>query len=373
MSQLLEVNRIVCHIQHEPNSPAVVNQLDFVVKDGEIGCLLGSSGCGKTTALRAIAGFQPISSGSITLNGKLLSSNKVHLAPEKRRVGMVFQDYALFPHINVRDNITFGLHKMKASAKDKICQELLQLVKLENFAQRFPHELSGGQQQRVALARALAPAPDLLLLDEPLSSLDTELRRSLAIEVRNILKERGISAIMVTHDQEEAFAFADKIGVVNNGCLEQWDIPYNLYHEPQTRFVANFVGQGVFLPGFIRDPNAIETELGILQSHKHYSWLSNTEVEVLLRPDDIVLDSDSPYQAKIVDKVFTGTATLYTLQLSSGAKIEAAFHSHHNFDLGYEVGIKVQADHLIAFSGSSLYQPKIFTNPKSSPATVTKL
>lgn len=350
MSKLLEVKRIICKVHSEANMPPVVNELDFVLQAGEIGCLLGPSGCGKTTALRAIAGFQSLSSGSISLNGKLLCDAKTHMAPEKRRVGMVFQDYALFPHLNVCDNITFGLHKMKAAAKEDICQELLNLVKLSNLGHRYPHELSGGQQQRVALARALAPAPELLLLDEPLSSLDTELRRGLALEVRAILKKRGISAIMVTHDQEEAFAFADKIGVVFDGKLEQWDIPYNLYHEPQTRFVANFVGQGVFLPGFIRDPNAIETELGVLQSHKHYSWPGNTEVEVLLRPDDIVIDPQSPYQAVIVDKIFAGTATLYTLRLKSGIKIEAAFPSHHNFDLGKELNIKVQADHLIAFS-----------------------
>lgn len=356
---VLEVNKIVCQFTKNDDEIPAVNGLQFKLKKGEIGCLLGASGCGKTTALRAIAGFQTLSGGSIVLNGRTLSDRKQHVAPERRNIGMVFQDYALFPHLNVRDNITFGLFKLKPATQEKICTDLLKLVKLSGYEQRFPHELSGGQQQRVALARALAPSPELLLLDEPLSSLDTELRRTLALELRSILKQRNISTIMVTHDQEEAFAFADRVGVVNQGRLEQWDMPYNLYHEPQTRFVADFIGQGVFLPGFIREPNAIETELGLLQSHKHYSWLSNTEVEVLLRPDDIVLDDDSPYRAEVNDKIFAGTSTLYTLKLPSGAYVEAALASHYNFNIGTQLGIKVQADHLIAFSACSDYQPKI--------------
>jgi iron(III) transport system ATP-binding protein len=294
MSHWLQVKNIVCRYEPSANIPPVVEDLSFILEVGEIGCLLGSSGCGKTTVLRAIAGFQPINSGSIELTGKLLSSATHHLAPEKRQVGMVFQDYALFPHLSVCQNITFGLHKMSSQARERVCDELLELVKLNGLGHRYPHELSGGQQQRVALARALAPSPALLLLDEPLSSLDAELRRGLAMEVRDILKKRGTSAIMVTHDQEEAFAFADKIGVLHKGKLEQWDVPFNLYHEPKTRYVANFIGQGVFLPGFVRDANTIETELGLLQGHKHYPWLSNTAVEILLRPDDIVESPESP-------------------------------------------------------------------------------
>jgi iron(III) transport system ATP-binding protein len=349
MSHWLQVKNIVCRYEPSPAAP-VVDNLSFELEVGEIGCLLGSSGCGKTTVLRSIAGFQTIESGSIELGGRILSGAKCHLAPEKRQVGMVFQDYALFPHLTVCDNITFGLHKMPAKARELVCEELLELVKLKGFGHRYPHELSGGQQQRVALARALAPSPALLLLDEPLSSLDAELRRGLALEVRDILKRRGISAIMVTHDQEEAFAFADKIGVLHKGKLEQWDLPFNLYHEPKTRYVANFIGQGVFLPGFMRDANTIETELGLLQSHKHYPWLSNTAVEILLRPDDIVESPDSPYQAKIIRKLFAGTSTLYTLALPTGSHIEAALPSHHNFEIDHQIGIRVEADHLIAFA-----------------------
>jgi iron(III) transport system ATP-binding protein len=350
MSSLLQVNDILCQYGSASDITHIVSKLTFHLNTGEIGCLLGSSGCVKTTVLRAIAGFHPISSGNIQLNGVTLSSNTYHLAPEKRNIGMVFQDYALFPHLNVRDNVAFGLHKLPTSAREKICNDLLALVKLSDLGHRFPHELSGGQQQRVALARALAPAPQLLLLDEPLSSLDTELRRSLALELREILKSRGMSAIMVTHDQEEAFAFADKIGVLNKGKLEQWDLPFNLYHEPQTRFVANFIGQGVFLPGFVRDFDTIETELGLLKSDKPITWVPNTAVEVLLRPDDIIARPDSPYSAKIIRKVFAGTSSLYTLQLPTGSILEAALPSHLNFDLSEHIGIHVEADHLIAFA-----------------------
>lgn len=357
MTHLLQVQNIICRYDTNEDIPPVVDNLSFVLEQGEIGCLLGSSGCGKTTVLRSIAGFHPISAGSITLCGKLLSSDTHHLAPEKRKIGMVFQDYALFPHLTVAQNITFGLHKLSAKAKELVCEELLELVKLVGFANRYPHELSGGQQQRVALARALAPSPDLLLLDEPLSSLDTELRRGLAMEVREILKKRGIGAIIVTHDQEEAFAFADKIGVLHKGKLEQWDVPFNLYHQPQSRYVADFIGQGVFLPGFLRSSRTVETELGTLQSHKDYPWVPNTAVEVLLRPDDVVENPASPYQATIHRKLFVGTSTLYTLQLPTGSYIEAALPSHHNFEIGQTINISVEADHLIVFTRESNSAP----------------
>lgn len=350
MPNVLTIDNISCRYEPKNELPPVIEQLSFSLKDGEIGCLLGSSGCGKTTVLRCIAGFQSIDDGHIKLDNRTLSHSSFHMAPEKRQVGMVFQDYALFPHLTVCENVTFGLRNMSADAKESICDELLQLVKLTDLGHRYPHKLSGGQQQRVALARALAPAPKLLLFDEPFSSLDTELRRSLALEVRGILKSRGTSAIMVTHDQEEAFAFADKVGVLNNGRLEQWDVPFNLYHEPNTRYVANFIGQGVFLPGFMGTESTIGTELGLLKSHKPYPLPKNSAVEVLIRPDDIIEDSESRYRARITQKLFAGTSTLYTLVLPTGSSIEAALPSHHNFDVGQEIGVSVAADHIIVFS-----------------------
>ncbi len=349
----LAVSDLVCRYhESSPKNPAdenIVDQLSFNLNKNEIGCLLGSSGCGKTTLLRAIAGFQPAISGSIYLDGVLLSGGKTHAPPEERKIGMVFQDYALFPHLNVIENIIFGLGKLDKYSRQQKSEELVALVKLEGFEKRLPHELSGGQQQRVALARALAPAPKLLLLDEPFSSLDTDLRRSLALEVRSILKAKNISAIMVTHDQEEAFAFADKIGVIHRGKLEHWDVPFNLYHQPQSRFVANFIGQGVFIPGFLRASNSIETELGVLQSKHDFSWKNNSAVEVLIRPDDIVEDKNSQFHGEVINKIFAGTSTLYTLQLETGSKIEAALASHDDFDIGEKINFKVEADHIIAF------------------------
>jgi len=328
----------------------VVNGFSLTLNAGEIGCLLGASGCGKTTVLRSIAGFHSPTEGSITLDGRPLVAPGIHLAPEKREVGMVFQDYALFPHLSVIDNIAFGIQALPRDKRAQICAELLQLVKLDGLEERYIHELSGGQQQRVALARALAPSPKLLLLDEPLSNLDTELRRALALELRDILKARNISALMVTHDQQEAFAFADKLGVVHQGNIEQWDTPYNIYHKPETRYVARFIGQGVLLPGIARSRDSIECELGLLKNHEPHSWTESTSLDVLIRPDDIVEDPHSAIRGTIVSKLFAGTSTVYTLKLATGARVASALPSHDNFEIGSEIGIRVAADHLIAFA-----------------------
>ena len=200
--------------------------------EGEIGCLLGSSGCGKSTVLRAICGFEPVKSGEILLRDKVVSSTSINLPPSQRRIGMVFQDFALFPHLNVLENVTFGLQSLPNQERSALAMDWLKRVALADKANAYPHELSGGQQQRVALARAMAPGPDLILLDEPFSSLDIELRERLAGEMRDILKANNITALLVTHDQFEAFAIADKIGVMAEGKVLQWDMPYELYHQP---------------------------------------------------------------------------------------------------------------------------------------------
>jgi len=285
MSQplLLTLHNLACGYQGQ----RVVQKLNLHLNAGDIGCLLGSSGCGKTTTLRAIAGFEPVHEGEITLAGEVISRAGFTLAPEKRRIGMVFQDYALFPHLTVADNIAFGIRNHPR--EKQVVQEMLELVNLGALGTRHPHELSGGQQQRVALARALAPEPQLLLLDEPFSNLDGELRRRLSHEVRDILKARGTSAILVTHDQEEAFAVSDHVGVFKDGRLEQWDTPYNLYHEPATPYVASFVGQGYFIRGQLIDAESVQTELGVLRGNRAYPGAKGTPMEVLLRPDDIIM------------------------------------------------------------------------------------
>ena len=219
----------------------VVDDLSLALERGGIGSLLGASGCGKTTVLRAIAGFEPVRAGSIRLDGAVLSSPEVQVLPEQRRIGMMFQDYALFPHLSVAANVAFGLRRLDKAARARRVAEMLELVGLRDAADDYPHELSGGMQQRVALARALAPAPDVLLLDEPFSNLDVDTRERLAFEVRDILKSTGHTAILVTHNQAEAFAIADHIGVMAGGRIAQWDTPYNLHHHPADDFVRDFI------------------------------------------------------------------------------------------------------------------------------------
>ena len=347
------------NIRHAYGEQVVVHDLSFVLEKGSIGCLLGLSGCGKTTALRCIAGFESISSGEILLNGICVSSADFCVPPEKRRVGMVFQDYALFPHLNVAANVGFGLHRLSRLDRDRRVEELLHVIHLTDAGHKYPHELSGGQQQRVALARALAPRPELLLLDEPFSNLDVSLREQLSMEVREILKNQGITSILVTHDQTEAFAMADVIGVMHEGEIQQWDTAFNLYHCPANRFVADFIGQGVFLPGKVINSQQVEIELGVLngriprQCHKGCDQCDqDCMVEVLLRPDDIVHDDASPLLATIIHKAFRGAEILYTLCLASGAKVLALVPSHHNHLIGEKIGIRLEADHVVAFAPS---------------------
>ena len=345
MEALLQLNGIFCNY----NDTQVVKDLSFHINEGDIACLLGPSGCGKTTTLRAIAGFENVTQGSIELNGHLVSSNQSLVPPEKRDLGMVFQDYALFPHLTIADNVGFGLRNQKKAEKRQKVMELLNVVHLQDLADNYPHELSGGQQHRVALARALAPEPTLILLDEPFSNLDADLRRRLSLDVREILKTLGISAILVTHDQQEAFAMCDQVAVLRDGRIQQWDVPYNLYHEPANRFVASFVGQGGFIPGTALGPDTIESELGVIHGNRAYRWEPGTLVDVLIRPDDIVHDPDSDLQPKVVEKTFAGTSTLYRFRCSEDTEFEALFRSHLDFNLGEHVPVRVEADHLIAF------------------------
>lgn len=345
---LLQLN----NVRQAYGEQVVIHDLSLVLQKGNIGCLLGPSGCGKTTALRCIAGFEPVSAGEILLNGVCVSSADFFVPPEQRRIGMVFQDYALFPHLDVATNIGFGLHRLSRAERERRVDELLQVVQLTSVSKKYPHELSGGQQQRVALARALAPKPELLLLDEPFSNLDVSLRERLSMEVREILKDQGITAILVTHDQAEAFAIADEIGVMHQGEIQQWDTAFNLYHRPVNRFVANFVGQGVFLPGRVINAQQVEIELGILTGEIPQHCDSGCKVDVLLRPDDIVHDDASPLQATVIYKAFRGAEILYTLRLDGGAKVLALVPSHHNHVIGEKIGIKLEADHIVAFHQS---------------------
>jgi len=345
MYTLLNIDNIECQYR----GVNVVRNLSFDVTRGSIVGLLGPSGCGKTTVLRAIAGFEPVIQGKIRLREKTVSSPGYTLAPEKRKLGMVFQDYALFPHLNITDNICFGLRKTSAQQKQQTAEQLLELVGMAGMGKRYPHELSGGQQQRIALARALAPEPEIILMDEPFSNLDIELRERLSAEVRDILKQRGITGIIVTHDQHEAFAIADTIGVMEHGRILQWDTPYNLYHEPCDRFVADFIGQGSFLRATVLSPTSLETELGILNSEHTLLWPKGSQVDVLMRPDDIVPDPNGAIPAVVSHKAFKGAEILYTLQLPTGGMLLSLFPSHHNHEIGEKVWVDIKADHVVAF------------------------
>jgi iron(III) transport system ATP-binding protein len=339
----------------------VVDALTLTLEPGAIGCVVGSSGCGKTTLLRAIAGFLPISSGSIAIGGRTMArateaARPLSLPPEERGVGLVFQDYALFPHLRVEDNLAFGLRGDAPEARRARVAELLDLVGLTAMARKYPHELSGGQQQRVALARALAPQPALLLMDEPFSNLDVEMRARLGAEVRQILKESHTTAILVTHDQQEAFAIADRVGVMHAGRLEQWDRPYELYHRPATRYVADFIGQGVFLPAEVLDRSRVKMELGELTGSVPVACELGCQtcgkgchVDVLLRPDDVVHDDASPTTAEVLRKTFRGGDFIYTLRLVSGREVLALVPSHHDHGIGERIGIRLDADHVVTF------------------------
>ncbi|MFK5894390.1 MAG: ABC transporter ATP-binding protein [Pseudomonadota bacterium] len=332
------------------SSQAILSDLSMQLAVGEIGCLLGSSGCGKTTLLRCIAGFEKPQSGSILLNDRQLVAKHLFVPPEKRGIGMVFQDFALFPHLNVQDNIAFGLSQLSRVDKYQRVSEMLDLVNLIDINQRYPHQLSGGQQQRVALARALATKPELLLMDEPFSSLDVELREQLAMDVRDILKQQHISAIMVTHDQQEAFTVADKIGLMYQGKIVQWSTPYELYHQPVNDYVAGFIGKGTILPGVVQDATHISTVLGLLSGQFEMPMECETcgcVVKLLIRPDDIIHDDSSNLQLEIIDKVFKGDEFIYTLKIDQQHQLLCHASSHHNHEMHSFLGIKMDVKHII--------------------------
>lgn len=342
----------------------VVDGLSLTLQQGEIGCFLGYSGCGKTTALRAIAGLEQSRGGSIYLSNQRLTDKRARksfaVAPAKRGMGMVFQDYALFGHLSVAKNIAFGLNKWSTADKKARVAEMLNLVDLTEHADKRPNELSGGQQQRVALARALAPKPKLLLLDEPFSNLDVVLRESLAMSVRDILKRTNTTAILVTHDQNEAFAIADKVGVMHQGKLVQWATPSELYHEPVSPFVAEFVGEGAMIDGIIKEGH-VETALGDIYrrmevydeagypQYCEYDYPNGTPIKVLVRPDDIIHDDDSTQTALVVGRVFRGANYLYRLQLDDGQTVLSLVASHHNHEIGSHIGILPILEHVVVF------------------------
>ena len=358
----LELDRVSVHYPGSDSARPAVNSVSLALQPGQIGVLIGPSGCGKTSLLRAVAGLERPTGGRIAIDASALSdaAQGLHLPPEARRIGMVFQDYALFPHLDVAHNVSFGIRHLPHRQRRARVRDVLELVGLGHAAHSAPHQLSGGQQQRIALARALAPQPRLLLLDEPFSSLDVDLRERLAQEVRAILKQTGTTALFVTHDQLEAFAIGDTIGVMNQGALEQWDEAYTLYHRPATRFVADFIGHGVFTPAQIMAPasgesgnSVVRTALGDLTDVDECPLpeaYPGGLCDVLLRADDIVHDDAAPVKAKIERKAFRGSEFLYTLRLASGEQVMAHVPSHHDHQVGEWIGIRAEVDHVVTFA-----------------------
>ena len=343
--ELLEVKNISCRYKRE----VAVANVSIKVEKGKQVCLLGPSGCGKTTILRAIAGFHYPSSGSISIGGQEVFGANANIRPENRRVGMVFQDNALFPNMTVLENVQSGLRRMHLNNRRKNAMELLERMDIEDHALRYPHELSSGQQQRVALARALAPKPLLLLMDEPFSNLDLELRERMGQDISDILKINNITCVMVTHDQHDAFALGDEVGLMSAGSIMQWDSPYNLYHQPASRFVADFIGNGVFVPGRIASNRIVKTELGSLTRSQEFQLSTGTEVDVLLRPDDVVQGSDKDIEAVVLRRAFKGAEILYTLSVSQNLVLLALFPSHTNFSVGEKVRVRLEVNHVVAF------------------------
>ena len=332
----------------------VLNNVNLMLKHGELLGLLGPSGCGKTTLLRVIAGFEAVSEGTVEIAGKVVCTNCDFVAAEKRNTGMVFQDYALFPHLTVEENIAFGLknrnrkhsrgiffsNKQFDRQIEQRVEEVLELVGLIALKKRYPHQLSGGQQQRISLARALAPQPALILLDEPLSNLDVQVRHRLRAEIRAILKAAGTSAIFVTHDREEALAIADKIAVMREGKIEQVGTPEEIYLHPQSRFVGEFVSQANFLPARKKDRVWV-TELGEVRVGDRSIEMSADEGDLMLRQEDIILTRDVTSQTVVIERQFLGREYHYCVETSSGKRIHARTDLSHAIAVGTKVRLSL--------------------------------
>jgi iron(III) transport system ATP-binding protein len=316
------------------DTPAI-EDLSLMVYRGEILSLLGPSGCGKTTSLRVIAGFENPDAGVVIIDNKVVAGPGRWVAPEKRGLGVVFQEYALFPHCTVEQNVGFGLHRMPRRERASRIAEILELVGLGEMARRYPHELSGGQQQRVALARALAPMPVVVLLDEPFSNLDAELRVQMRSEVKRILREANSTAVFVTHDQEEALSMGDRVAIMCGGAIEQVDTPERVFHTPASRFVADFLGLADFIGG-VTTGRGLQTEIGFIEQAT--PGAAGQNIEVMIRPHDVQLRPDNRGSGEVVRREFYGAENLYAVRLPSGQIV----HSTQSHTVALPLGAKVE-------------------------------
>jgi len=350
MNKKLIISDLSLVLENNKDKSKVLTDVNFDLDESEIGCILGPSGCGKTSLLRAIAGFENINSGSILKDGVCISNSLENTSVQNRKMGMVFQDYALFPNMDVKTNIAFGLKDATKKEKEDRVNHLLELVSLEQYKDKYPHELSGGEQQRVALIRALAPSPDVLLLDEPFSNIDADIKEELVTDVRDLLKELSITSIIVTHDQYEAFNIADKVAIMNNGKVEQVGNAYDIYHKPINKFVADFIGLGVFIPITRNQNGELETPLGLIEKNKlPQTNFDSKDLEMLLRPDDIIHNDESDTMAVVVEKQFRGAEFLYKLLYNDQYPLLCFAPSHHNHKIGESIGIQLEMEHYVIF------------------------
>ena len=339
---------------HKDYGPeTVVSGLNLTVREGELLTLLGPSGCGKTTTLRMIAGLEEPTEGTVTVGDEIVAGDGTTVPPEERDVGMVFQEFALFPHLTVAENVAFGLDSPGSKAADARVAALLDLVGLAEYGDRSPGDLSGGQRQRVALARSLAPEPDVLLLDEPFSNLDVRLRVEMREEVRRILKEAGVTAVSVTHDQEEALSISDRVAVMHDGCIEQVGDTGEVFEHPESRFVASFLGQASFLGTRIGE-SSIDTVIGSyardLLKGVTDEYVGAT-VDVLVRPDDLRATPTAEPNAdgRIVRRQYTGPSFVYHVELSNGNVVRCLHNHAEDFAVGEPVSLALIADHTLAW------------------------
>ena len=333
-------------------SESVVQDISLEVKRGELLTFLGPSGCGKTTTLRMIAGLEQPSEGVITLAGETVADEDCFVPPERRDAGIVFQNFALFPHLSVRENIAFGLDDDDASVAARV-DELLELVNMPEHGEKKPDQLSGGQKQRVALARSLAPEPEVLLLDEPFSNLDVRLRVEMREEVRRILKKAGVTAISVTHDQEEALSISDRVAVMHDGRIEQIARPEEVFERPESKFVASFLGRASFLEGHLRE-GKVETGVGRFNAvalEGYNTVYDGAPVDVLVRPDDLRATPTDPEVADgvVVSRQYVGPSFIYRVELDSGETVHCLHNHVEEFSLDQPVGVDLVADHPLAW------------------------